>query len=227
VTRSSAVHLRKAARSHLPSIYLQLVSIFCSLALAYLLDGIRSRHPGSSTVSDWMMFAATVHIIILTWHEYAVGSAYFRWVLTIADSLIPFLLGICLFMITDCWREREIANWLLWAGPYCFVATLAYINQGRQASRDPTNRSALKGLRGYHSTTIILSLLAGATFVTLSLLFGTQVIPPDFTVSVVGFVNVSQMFFTLAIVHIQTRAVSSRGASVRTTSRPKGETIAS
>jgi hypothetical protein len=156
--------------------YLTLVSIMQGLALGYLLQVVAAEVTSKGSISPLTACQATasLSIIIIVWHEYAIGTVLFRWKLDILDSAIPFLFGIVQYimiaaisvpMVGHAISERRFSLWL-WALPaFCLVSCLAYWNQYTKAVVDadasyikPVPRGNLIQALG---TALAFSLVAG------------------------------------------------------------------
>ena len=117
------------------------------LALGYLLQVVSAEVTSRGSISPLTMFQAlaSLLIIIIVWHEYAIGTVLFRWKLDLLDSAIPFLFGIVEYimiasisipLVDHAMSEHRFSLWL-WALPaFCFVSCLAYWNQYSKAIVD-------------------------------------------------------------------------------------------
>ena len=159
-----------------PAFYLTLVSIIQSLALGYLLSGIKPARLFADTgLLYGLMCLATLQIVILTWHEYAVGSICFRTVLDYFDSLIPFLFGIAQWAVIAAINQETPFAWFVALMFYTAVSLMAYTNQGWKSRREQENAALLEFLGGYHRQMITfpaLSLLSFALFAAAAFYFG-------------------------------------------------------
>jgi hypothetical protein len=78
--------------------YLTLTSMIQSLAMGYLLTSI--DFTAVPPIADVLQIVATFMLIVLVWHEYAISTMLFIWVVDLWDSLIPFVFGFTeVFMI--------------------------------------------------------------------------------------------------------------------------------
>ena len=59
-----------------------------------------------------LVFATTFIRIIATWHSYAISILISAWVPTLADSVIPFLIGAIEFLVIASTR-LSVQAWLL------------------------------------------------------------------------------------------------------------------
>lgn len=134
--------------------YLTLVSIMQGLALGYLLQVIASEvlGTGSLTILSAVQAIACLAVMIIVWHEYAIGVVLFRWRLDMVDSTIPFMFGICEFVMIAAIAIPSSHPTLsgsrfsifLWSLPvFCLVSCLAYRNQYSKAVIDDDCRDAV------------------------------------------------------------------------------------
>jgi len=86
------------------SFYMTMVSIIQSLALGYFATALKPISifaPISPTA--WLLciltYTIVIQMIVVTWHEYAIGSICFKWPLGYSDSWIPILLGLCEYFV--------------------------------------------------------------------------------------------------------------------------------
>lgn len=156
--------------------YLTLVSIMQGLALGYLLQVVASEVTSQGSISPLTtcQSIASLMVIIIVWHEYAIGTVLFRWKLDVLDSAIPFLFGIVQYImiaaisvpiVGHAMSERRFSLWL-WALPaFCLVSCLAYWNQYSKAVVDEDStyiKPVPKGnLVQAFGTAIAFSLVAG------------------------------------------------------------------
>lgn len=127
--------------------YLTLMSIMQGLALGYLLQVVAAEVTSRGSISILTTFQAiaSLLIIIIVWHEYAIGTVLFRWKLDFLDSAIPFLFGIVQYIMIAAISIPLVGHavsgirfslWL-WALPaFCLVSCLAYWNQHSKAVVD-------------------------------------------------------------------------------------------
>jgi hypothetical protein len=125
------------------SFYLTLISMIQSLALGYLLTILDLGAMRQTTYV--LQVIATFTAIVLVWHEYAVGTVLYVWVIDLLDSVIPFVLGLAqYFLITTLKRGEWGPKW--WLGAFGFfgvVSLLAFMNQFLKAAKYNENKRAL------------------------------------------------------------------------------------
>jgi hypothetical protein len=127
--------------------YLTLVSIMQSLAFGYLLQVLGTELTTKGSLSANMLFQATTMllILILVWHEYAIGTIAYTWKLDFWDSAIPFFFGITEYAMISfmaipednkLFGKTRYACWLWSIAAFAFVGILAYLNQHKKAEID-------------------------------------------------------------------------------------------
>lgn len=122
------------------SFYLTLASIIQSLALAFLLEHVFDAvASGATSLGFWLRSATLFLIIILIWHEYAIGAATYFWMIDLLDSCIPFLFAVAQYMLihfsepgTALFSLRQPHAWLMSLVIVTLVAIFAYSNQIRK-----------------------------------------------------------------------------------------------
>jgi hypothetical protein len=119
------------------SFYLTLASIIQSLAFAFLLDqAFRAVTASDTSVVFWLRIATAFIIIILVWHEYAMGSIAYFWIVDLLDTSIPFLFAISQYMLIHFSNPDESfyslsqhESWLISIWIFSFITVGAYWNQ--------------------------------------------------------------------------------------------------
>jgi len=160
------VQLRQQVKDASPGFYLTLISIIVSLGFGYLLSKIQPKHLFGNEWSFlyWLKVIASFQAIILTWHEYAMSTVTFKWVLNYLDSLVPFLFGITLFGIIKSINSEELHLWFYFFSGFTFVGLIAYSNQLVKTKREPENKIILGILHKYHPVCISTSFLCTLLF---------------------------------------------------------------
>jgi len=157
--------LKEGAKRASPDFYLALVGMIASLAFGYLLASLA---PGrlfgvSADALYWLQGTAILQAIVLTWHEYATGTACFVWPTDHFDSTIPFLFGLSLFACITLMQQEMVAAWFYSMAAFAGVTGLAYRNQCVKARRETENRDALRSLGRFYPMAS-LSVLVGLVF---------------------------------------------------------------
>jgi hypothetical protein len=142
--------------------YLQLISIISSLSLGFLLVKANGDYlfGNEFSVLYWLKITATIQIIILTWHEYVMGTIYFRWVVGYIDSAIPFMFAITQYIVIQNIHPGRYHKWFLALGAFAIVSILAYMNQYIKAKKEKTNRYIIRRLKVFHYFAMSYSLFA-------------------------------------------------------------------
>ena len=129
--------LRDLRESFAPS-YLTLISIIEGFLLALIFELLSEgrstaglRDPASVLVFN------NVILIVLVWNEYRMGSCMFKWIPSLLDALIPFMVGVfqaALILSTD----RPVA-WLLWLTAFYAAGMVAFENMYRRSAAEERN----------------------------------------------------------------------------------------
>jgi hypothetical protein len=126
------------------TVYLTLISVIQASVLSYLMvcaDGLLGRISPRCA----FLMATTFLVIVSVWNEYVMGSTTFRWVPTLVDSFLPFLLGATEFLMVRS-LTRDGATWYFWFAGFCFLGWAAFANQYRAARRLPDNDAVFAAL---------------------------------------------------------------------------------
>lgn len=158
--------LRQKVKDASPSFYLTLISIIASLAFGYLLSKLEPKYLYGNDwrFLYWLKVIASFQAIIITWHEYAMSTATFKWVLNYIDSLIPFLFGIMLFGIIENLNCEKTHLWFYFLSGFTFIAIIAYANQFVKTKREDENRLILFIMPSYHPFSILSSIVCTMLF---------------------------------------------------------------
>jgi hypothetical protein len=148
-------------KAQFSTIYLTLISVIQASVLSYAMvctDGLLH----GLTARTAILLTTTFLIIVLNWNEYVMGSTTFRWVPTVVDSFLPFLIGASEFLMVRS-LVRDGVGWYFWLAAFCLLGCMAFINQYRQARRLPENAAVFVALGRWTRSTEIL-LLAISVF---------------------------------------------------------------
>lgn len=146
------------------SFYLTLSSMIPSLAFGYLLTTVSLADP--SVLAYKLMVLSTFVVIVLVWHEYAIGTMLYAWLIDFWDSVIPFLFGITQFLLIhalkpDAWSPNL---WFFSLASFAAVSLCAFWNQFRKASKHPENQEVLSLLGRGRLRTLIYAGLSAILF---------------------------------------------------------------
>ncbi len=167
-------YIRRETKKRFSSVYLQLIGIIQALSLGYLFTTIyESKQYFWSLDIDstifWLKIAFVTHLIILIWHEYVIGLIYFKWVLGLQDSIIPFAFGLAQFGVitTLTLPNSKIGLWYFWVAFQFTVGIWGYLNMyskarseaNRESDEENYNAKVFKRI-GHYPTITVLSLVA-------------------------------------------------------------------
>ncbi|HEX8674107.1 MAG TPA: hypothetical protein VF710_19570 [Longimicrobium sp.] len=187
-----------------PSIYLGLGGVIQSLALYFLLNSLDQQpHVFGAKGPDlawWLRFGTAFLVIVLIWHEYAVGVVCFSWVWTVVDSAMPFLLGMSEFLLITHVRRGTMADWFWSLSVVSFVGGLSYLNQFIQAQRTPTSATVFEQIRAVRVISLVSSFVCCLAFLVAGCFANANMVVADVQISVLKGV------FLLAIVFLGTSA---------------------
>jgi len=146
------VHMRRHIKESFASTYLTIISIIQGVALSALYSVVEPRYEHFG-IAQWIMVAATLLLIIATWHLFMINALAFKWVLSLMDSLVPFLLGTLELFVIEC-ITLDQQTWLLALLVYYGATIPAYLNLRIRAVHDPDNQAVIgvikKSWRWFH-----------------------------------------------------------------------------
>ena len=117
--------LRTQIIDFLPSYYMTLISIIQATSLGYLLVSFTSQYNKETLVSlQTITSIITFFLIIVVWNEYMMGSATIRWIPSLWDSIIPFFLGICQFLLV--FSAGKANSVWLWYLSFCLLSIISF-----------------------------------------------------------------------------------------------------
>jgi len=136
----ASVLLHDLRESFAPS-YLTLISIIEGVLLGLGFELIATGHTPVDTTTAALLAFNNLLLIVVVWNEYRMGSAMFRWVPTLQDALIPFMVGAfqAALLLTG---SRPLA-WLAWLAAFYATAILAYANMYRRSAEEERNAFVL------------------------------------------------------------------------------------
>jgi hypothetical protein len=133
-------------------IYLTLMSVIQGVALGYLATAIDDSYNDLSLV-NWILVAATFSQIVGIWHNSIIATIMSAWIPTLADSIIPFLVGAGeLFLIASI--RASLQAWLAIMAILSMAYLLAYLNHSMHMRRRPDEHSRRLLARILHSGTL-------------------------------------------------------------------------
>lgn len=165
------MHALEARAKELQStIYVTLGGVVQSLAFYFLLsalvhdDAPRLLAWQRETALFWLRFFIAGQVIVLVWHEYAVGVIFFRWVWTYTDSAIPFILGLMEFILINQIVHSSYAGWFAAMGGMALGGYFSYWNQYKKAGRDPENDPIMRNIGSRRRLSLHSTLTMGLVF---------------------------------------------------------------
>jgi hypothetical protein len=182
--------LRDLRESFAPS-YLTLISIIEGVLLGLSFELVATGHVqlrlGDCT--SLLLFNNLV-LIVLVWNEYRMGSSMFRWVPSLADAVIPFMVGgfQAALVLT---LARPLA-WLGWLAAFYAAGVLAYRNMYRRSSEEARNAFVLVRNDGFQRLNVVGCLLVSSVLWTLFAFHSTRGSMPGWTsLAVVTLLNLA------------------------------------
>jgi hypothetical protein len=143
--------MRSRAKEQLPSLLITLLSIVQALALELLWTRLLSSpylwSGGFAAVLGWVQVLAMFLGILLVWLFYTSLVMRFRWVPSVRDSVIPFVIGLLEFSLIDLLGPGSIGPWLYALAIVFGVSSFEAHSITRRARRDPDNEELFQGLR--------------------------------------------------------------------------------
>jgi hypothetical protein len=133
--------LHDLRESFAPS-YLTLVSIIegvlLGLTIELIATGYIALNPADPAI---LLVLNNVLLIVLVWNEYRMGASMFRWVPSLPDAMIPFMIGgsQAALLLT---LHRPL-SWLTWLAGFYAAAMIAYCNMYYRARQEERNAFVL------------------------------------------------------------------------------------
>ena len=119
-----------------------LVSIVQALALEELLSNAFSADAvhgeGLDFVLRVLQIGGVFFMLVVVWHEYALGVVRFNYVVGLQDSLIPFAFGFSEFGLIEATYRAPLEYWFFWQALALGVGIWIYTHQMLRARNDPT-----------------------------------------------------------------------------------------
>lgn len=155
-------------KTQFSTVYLTLISIIQACVLQYLIFTIDEHWLGIDLIKI-LVIITTFLMIISTWNEYVMGSIVFRWIPSLKDAFIPFILGISEWVVI---RNifLSIYLWFYSLALFCFIGWLAFSNMFKNASRHQENASIISSLGRLPFITEVFALSSGAFFAFLGVI---------------------------------------------------------
>jgi len=142
--------IRTRAKDLLPSVLLTLLSIIQALAIELLWTRLHENsylwEAGWVSVLGWTQAAVMLLGIFQVWLFYTSLVMRFRWVPSVRDSALPFVIGILEFTLIDLMGPAYLALWLCTLAVIFAVSVWESQTIFRRARRDPENREFFETL---------------------------------------------------------------------------------
>jgi hypothetical protein len=148
--------------------YLTLISIIQGAVLGY---GISVLDTSSQNygIANWLLCITTLLFVISVWDEYQLASTLFEWMPGIRDSIIPFLIGLCEFIMVR-FLKSDQKHWYIAAGCFAFFCFLGFWNMYASArNNNEANGAVLSYIGKYSWVNYIYCLVSSGIFLSFAL----------------------------------------------------------
>ena len=162
--------MRERALAHFPIVLLTLISIIQALALELLWGKLSTADYlwdlSVTTIIIWGMFSATLMGIVQIWITYSTLVIGFTWRPSLADSILPFVVGILEFLMINLIDESLNVLWLYVLASLFVIVNWIVHSSFKRARLEPENAAyfrnlapaSLKDFRGAIAIIVILVL---------------------------------------------------------------------
>ena len=140
--------LRVSAARASASIYLQLISVIQSMALGLWVYSLDLSRLGDLTYLFQNLII--LQLLVITWHEYVLGTVTYEWPIGLLDAWIPISFGISQFYLI---KSNTFQNFCWALIPFTFVAALAFLNQYLKSQAYEGNSGIIKMLKDHRKRT--------------------------------------------------------------------------
>jgi hypothetical protein len=152
--------LHDMRESFAPS-YLTLISIIEGVLLGLLFELIATGHIALRLADPASLLVLNNLILIMVvWNEYRMGSSMFRWVPSLPDAVIPFMLGG--FQAALLLTVSYPLAWLGCLAAFYMVSIIAYQNMYSRSAEEERNAFVLVHNRGFQRLNLASCLLISA-----------------------------------------------------------------
>jgi hypothetical protein len=130
--RRTVERVRTQAKEMFPTIYLTLLSMVQALAIEVLWSAVNDHEYfwswNAVALTGWLQATAVFQLIFFIWVAYAHVVMRFRWVVSVRDSVIPFILGVAQFALIGLIHPDRVHLWFYGlAATSCFGAWVALV----------------------------------------------------------------------------------------------------
>ena len=134
---------RRRAREMLPAIIITVLSMIQALALELFWSRLQDSDylwlGGTDALVGWLQFAVLLLGIVEIWLLYISLMLRFSWLPSMADTTVPFLIGLMEFALIDMIGPGDVGPWFVLLG-MLFGVVLAMTRVSlRKARNDPEN----------------------------------------------------------------------------------------
>jgi hypothetical protein len=142
--------VRNQAKEMFPNIHLTLISIIQALALEVLWSAVNAREHlwawNAAALTGWLQAAAVFELLFFLWLVYTQMVMRIRWVVTMRDSLIPFILGIGQFTLANLIHPEKLHLWFYVLAALGAFGVWVNVITEREAQAEPDNQELLAAL---------------------------------------------------------------------------------
>ena len=204
--------VRAQAKEMFPTIYLTLLSMVQALALEVLWSAVTSHDYfwswNSVALTGWLQATAVFQLMFFIWVAYAHVVMRFRWVVSVRDSLIPFVLGLAEFALIGLIHPDRVHLWFYGLAVISAFGAWVALVVVREVWAEPDNADLLAVIGQprrfvYAGPLLICVLLAVGQGVLAQVYRDTVAL----TVSLIGMVNVVLLSLNLWYGRFWRRAV--------------------
>lgn len=153
--------LRASAAKASAGIYLQLISVIQSMALGlwvYSLDLSRL-----SDITYLFQNLIIIQLLVITWHEYVLGTIIYEWPVGLLDAWLPISFGVSQFYLI----RATTFQGFCWALPiFTIVAALAFLNQHLKSKYYEGNAGIITLLSAHRRSTFIQTGIFASIFLS-------------------------------------------------------------
>lgn len=157
--------LHDLRESFAPS-YLTLISIIQGVLLGLMFELVAEGHVRLGLRDPAILLVLNdIVMIMLVWNEYRMGSSMFRWVPSLLDAVIPFMVGG--FQAALILTIAHPRAWLGCLATFYLAGIVAYRNMYRRSAEEERNAFVLERNRGFQRLNLAGCLVLAALLWTL------------------------------------------------------------
>ncbi len=137
-----SAQIRARIEGQFTATYLTVLSVIQSVVFGFLAITIYEAH-GGFDLPHWLLSAATFMMVVAIWHEFMMGATSLIWIPSLADSILPFLLGAAEFLVVAA-LPGAISRWCGSMAIVSLMMAAAHLNMVWRARKDPANLPVLR-----------------------------------------------------------------------------------